>query len=74
MNRDLPDADIHAYDLSSAVNIVEASRSVFAPDAIAERWLFPGPQRSTRSLKRRFWILSAPPFILAVPGLRTKYL
>jgi hypothetical protein len=31
-------------------------------------------QRSTRPLKWCLWTLSAPPFILAAPGLRIEYL
>lgn len=42
-----------ALDLSSTIKIVAASENLFVPDAIAERWLFPGPRRETRPLKWR---------------------
>jgi len=34
----LPDAEIHAFDLSSVVKFVVTSENLFIPDAIAERW------------------------------------
>jgi hypothetical protein len=46
--RFLPDAEVHALDLSGAVKIVAAGGSLFAPDAVAERCLHQG---TTRSLK-----------------------
>ncbi|KAG1870103.1 hypothetical protein DFJ58DRAFT_723002 [Suillus subalutaceus] len=74
--RSLPNAEVHALDLSGAVKIVAAGGSLFIlmPSLKDGCFNFPGPQRSTRPLKWWLWTIPAPLFILAAPGLHTEYL